>query len=297
MPRTARVISETGMYHIIIRSLSEVDLFKEDEDKIMYLELMKKYQFKYGFGIYSYCLMSNHGHILIDTLGSDISKVMHVVNFSYAMYYNRKYKRRGPVFQDRFVGIPVLDQRYFITLTAYIHNNPKDIPCYKDRVATYPFSSLKEYINGTDTYDVLDTSVLKGLIGLNNGKDKERYLELVGICDCSEVDYNVEIACTETEYRSEKAIISRHMEPTRIMAYVADYLDQDPLGIHMKYNKSFTKLRAISCFLMSAFCDIKQKDICELIGNITQARVSKLSIMGMEFALKDERLLEECLLL
>ena len=285
------------MYHIIVRSISEIELFKEDEDKVKYLELMKKYQYKYGFGIYSYCLMGNHGHLLIDTLGADISKVMHVVNFCYAQYYNRKYKRRGPVFQDRFVGIPVENERYFITLTAYIHNNPKDIKGYRSNVAAYPFSSLKEYINGTNTFGVLETSVLKELVGLNNGRDRAKYLELVGICNCSQVEYDVELACTKTDYRSEKAIITRHKEPEKIMRYLADYLKQDPLGIHVKYKRSYTKIRALTCFLMSSLCDIKQKDICQIMGNITQSRVSKLSLMGLEFALKDEKLFQECLLL
>ena len=102
MPRMARVKIVDGKYHVMVRSLKELDLFKEDDDKIKYLSLLKKYQLKFGFQIYAYCLMNNHGHLIIDTCGADISKIMHGINFSYACYFNRKYTRYGPVFQDRF---------------------------------------------------------------------------------------------------------------------------------------------------------------------------------------------------
>ena len=297
MPRTARLKSPNGMYHVMFRSQSEFDLYRDEDDKIKYLALLKKYQYKYGFALYSYCLMNNHGHLLIDTLGADISKIMHVVNFCYAQYYNRKYKRGGSVFRDRFNAKAVNSEKYFITLSAYIHNNPKDIQGYRDNVAAYPFSSLKEYLADTDTYGILNTKFLKELLHLNHSKNKQKYLELIGISNLEEFEHDFEFTNPQTDYRSERRIIIKHTDPEKIIAYVANYLNQDPLGIHLRYNKSYTKLRALNCFLMSCFCNIKQREICEIMGNITQSRVSKLSLMGLEFVLKDKKMLEECLIL
>ncbi|CAH2213912.1 transposase [Tepidibacter aestuarii] len=113
MPRVARV-------------KSELDLFKEDSDKLKYLSLIKGYQRKYQFKVYAYCLMDNHGHL----------------------------------FQDRFKSKIVTYEKYLITLSSYIHNNPKDIPKYEDKVENYGFSSLKEYIKGTNNYEILDLSFL-----------------------------------------------------------------------------------------------------------------------------------------
>ncbi len=297
MPRAARLKSPNGMYHVMFRSQSEFDLYRDEDDKIKYLALLKKYQYKYGFALYSYCLMNNHGHLLIDTLGADISKIMHVVNFCYAQYYNQKYKRGGSVFRDRFNAKAVNSEKYFITLSAYIHNNPKDIQGYRDNVAAYPFSSLKEYLADTDTYGILNTKFLKELLHLNHSKNKQKYLELIGISNLEEFEHDFEFINPETDYRSERRIIIKHTDPKKIIAYVAKYLNQDPLGIHLRYNKSYTKLRALNCFLMSCFSNIKQREICEIMGNITQSRVSKLSLMGLEFVLKDKKMLEECLIL
>lgn len=296
MPRAAREKSPTNMYHIVFKSLTEFDLFRDDEDKRKYLELLKRYLIKYGFVLYSYCLMDNHGHLQIDTLGADISDIMHAVNLCYSKYYNKKYKRGGPVFRERFYAKAVTNERYFITLSAYIHNNPKDIKGYKNNVAAYPFSSLKEYINNTDTYGILDTKILKRLLHLDHGKNMKRYLQLVGISNCEEFEHEIEFVDPNTDYKSEKHIILKHKDPQKIIDYVAKYLNQDPLGIHLRYNKSYTKLRALSCFLMGCFCDIRQKEICEVMGNITQSRVSKLSLMGMEFVLQDKRILKECMI-
>ena len=62
MPRCARIKSYDSVYHIMIRSINEVPLFIENTDKDTYLSLIKKYQVQYGFKLYSYCLMDNHGH-------------------------------------------------------------------------------------------------------------------------------------------------------------------------------------------------------------------------------------------
>ena len=96
MPREARVLSKTGQYHIVVKSLREFDLFRDDEDKAQYLEIINKYKIKYGFAIYAYCCMDNHVHYIIDCLGSDISTVVKCINSSYGYYYNKKYKRYGP---------------------------------------------------------------------------------------------------------------------------------------------------------------------------------------------------------
>ncbi len=285
------------MYHVMFRSLSEFDLYRDEADKIKYFELLKKYQFKYGFALYAYCLMDNHGHLLIDTQGADISAIIQVVNFCYAQYYNRKYKRGGSVFRDRFKSTAVDTEKYFITLTGYIHNNPKDIAGYRDNVAAYPFSSLKEYLNDTNTYGVLEPGFLRDLLHFKHPENKMKYLELVGMSECEKFEHDMEFVEPKTDYRSEKRIIIKQADPEEVIAYVAKHLKQDTMGLHFRYNKSYTKLRALSCFLMSCFCNIKQREICEIIGNITQSRVSKLSLMGLQFALEDKKLLEECLLL
>lgn len=90
------------IYHIMVKSISEVALYQDEKDKIKYLSFMKKAQDQFEFRVYSYCLMDNHAHFIINAYGADISKIMHFVNYEYAMYFNKRYKRHGHLFQDRF---------------------------------------------------------------------------------------------------------------------------------------------------------------------------------------------------
>lgn len=61
-------------------------LFKDDDDKDKFLFFVQRYQKEFGYKVYTYCLMANHGHFIIDANGSDISKVMHGINQCYAQY-------------------------------------------------------------------------------------------------------------------------------------------------------------------------------------------------------------------
>lgn len=271
----------------MVRSIKELDLFKEKEDKIKYFSLIKKSQLKYRFKVYAYCLMNNHGHLIIDPAGADISKIMHGINFSYARYFNKKYKRYGHVFQDRFKSKVVDTDRYMITLSAYIHNNPKDIVGYENNVKDYPFSSFKEYIKGTDSFGILSRTFLNNLIGFTSKKNKQKYVSLVRESTNEEVLTDIEFESTESEYQSHREIIIKQRKPNEIIAYVAKLLDKNTQDIYIKYKREHTKMRSLACFLMSSFCEMGQKEICQVIGNITKSGVSYLAAKGMEIISED----------
>ena len=292
MPRVARVKTTHQSYHIMIRSIKELELFKEDSDKIKYFQLIEKNQLKYGFKVHAYCLMNNHGHLIIDPAGADISKIMHAINFSYARYFNKKYKRYGHVFQDRFKSKIVDTRSYMITLSAYIHNNPKDIPGYENNVQDYPFSSFKEYLNQTNQFGILTRTYLEELIGFKSEPNKEKYAVLVRESTSQEVEVEVEFTHPETDYYSHKKIRSRHRKPEEIIEYAAKTLDQNPQDVYVKYKKKCSEIRALACFLMSSFCDIKQEEICQVIGNITQSGVSYLTSKGLDIVYKNKRILD-----
>lgn len=289
----ARVKTEEGRYHIVVKSLKELILFKEPEDKLKYFALIRKYQLKYGFKVYAYCLMDNHGHFIIDTAEADISKIMHVINFSYACYFNRKYNRYGPVLQGRFHSTPVNNKRYMIALSAYIHNNPKDIAGYEDNVKAYPFSSLKEYINRSDTFGILTRQFLEELIGTKYEINRKQYLNLIKESINEKMEMEIEFLIPQTDYISHKRIITRHYTANDVIAYISKHLHQNPREIYIKYKRKYTKIRALTCFFMSSFCDFTQREICEVIGNITQSGVSYLTAKGIDIVSQQPEILDK----
>ncbi len=99
-------------------------MFKSDREKAYLLKILSETKEIFDFKIYAYVIMNNHYHFLVQTFNIPISKIMHRINTRYAKYYNYKTKRTGPVFEDRYTGIPVEDEGYLLTLIRYIHNNP-----------------------------------------------------------------------------------------------------------------------------------------------------------------------------
>jgi REP element-mobilizing transposase RayT len=120
MPRKPR-IEKNGFYHIINRGVAKGDIFIEECDYAKFLEIL---QDAYGFEIYSYCLMSNHYHLLMEIKKENLSAIMQKVNSRYSIYFNKKYERVGPLWQGRFKSWYVYDEIYLDTLIRYIEFNP-----------------------------------------------------------------------------------------------------------------------------------------------------------------------------
>jgi REP element-mobilizing transposase RayT len=145
MPRKARRKSESGIYHLILRGINRQSIFEDDEDREKFLQKLEHYKQECGYSIYAYCLMSNHIHLLIKTGREPLQQIMKRIGASYVYWYNWKYERCGHLFQDRYKSEPVEDDKYFLTVLRYIHQNPIKAGLVKD-IKNYEWSSYKDYI-------------------------------------------------------------------------------------------------------------------------------------------------------
>lgn len=282
MPRCARIKSFDSIYHIMVRSVGDIKLYKCTDDKDKYLELIKKYQSTYLFKVYAYCVMDTHAHIIIDAAGADISKLMHGINQCYAQYYNKRYNRHGHVFQDRFKSKIVSDDRNLVELSVYIHNNPRDIRGYKDKIEKYKYSSLGIYLGiMKDLHDIVNSDFILSQFSKDTVESKELYLKYIYKCDIEATNKDVEFKHEESEYRSERKIIIRNFTPSQVVSYVEEFTGKSSAGINIKYIKKNIELKSLCALLMRGACDMKQRDICAFMGNITQSHASRLCLKGM----------------
>ena len=288
MPRTARIKSKDAMYHIMSRSFSEVNLFKSCEDKEFYLKILKKYSSMHHCSIYAYCLMDNHVHIYINPKGFDISTFMHCLNTSYVCYYNKKYNRHGHLFQGRFASRIVDSDKYSLTLSAYIHNNAKDIKEYNGREEEYPYSSYGIYIGKRkDKYKLIDKSFILGHFSKDIREAHQNYLQFVKIMKST--NYDTEIneqiikVFTQNEYRNEKKYIERDIKPDYVVKKVCELLDESSTNsIEYKYNRKKTKIRALVIYGIRVLCGYTYKKIGEYIGDLSLSGVIRLSNKGYD---------------
>lgn len=147
MPRKPR-IEINGYYHIINRGVEQRVVFTEPADYEYFEELMCFYAKSYGVIVHNYCLMRNHYHLLLEITQENLSKFMRQVNMNYAIYFNKKYKRIGHLWQGRFKSWYVTDEAYLYTLILYIEQNPLKANIVKD-LEIYPYSSYAYFLSDT----------------------------------------------------------------------------------------------------------------------------------------------------
>ena len=124
MPRTERLVSKTGIYHIMLRGINQQLIFEETEDHTKFLSVLSEVKQISGFKLYAYCLMGNHVHLLIKEGDETIAQVFRRIGARYAFWFNWKYGRHGHLFQDRFRSEPVESDEYLLTVLLYIYQNP-----------------------------------------------------------------------------------------------------------------------------------------------------------------------------
>jgi len=290
MPRQARVKTDDSIFHIMCKSISEVNLFKDDADKERYLFLVKKYKNLYNFKLYGYCLMDNHSHLMIDANGADISKVMHGINFSYAMYFNKKYDREGHLFKDRFKSKIVNNEQYLKVLSLYMHNNPTSIGQYKNCPEKYGFSSLSIFLGKShDSFGIVDYGFIMDFFGDNLKKARKNYYNLIFKCNIEKLKEETEFEDEKTDYKSGRKIIVRDFKPEDILEYITLKINISKILLCTKYSRKLLQAKALTVVLMRNLCNLKCSDICSILGNITQARVSKLSTIGIDLIGTEEK--------
>lgn len=144
MPRKCRNYAMSKIYHIIIKGIDEQNIFYDDRDRRIFLEYLSITKKDYNYNIFSYCLMDNHIHMVIKSEKEFLSNAMKSLMIRYVQYFNKKYKRTGNLFQNRFKSKNVENQRYFLEVCRYVHRNPENVGIA--RTQDYEWSSYKEYI-------------------------------------------------------------------------------------------------------------------------------------------------------
>lgn len=184
MPAKNRVKKyvEGGYYHIYNRGIEGREIFSDEQDYKTFLLTLKRYLELYsgetreGFKkdrpsilthkqemsldseviLLAYCLMPNHFHLLVkQKIGDGITKLMRRVCTNYSMYFNRKYERRGGLFESVYKAVAVSSEEQLINLSRYIHLNPVKIikrryglveTVVGSKPEEYAYSSLRKYL-------------------------------------------------------------------------------------------------------------------------------------------------------
>ena len=147
MARPLRIEFAGALYHVTSRGDGQEDIYLDDTDREIYLEVLAEVQHRFNWVIHAYCLMSNHYHLLIETPDSNLAKGMRHLNGVYTQRFNRRHKRVGHVFQGRYKAILVQKDNYLLELSRYIVLNPVRAQMVRS-AKDWPWSSYREKYRG-----------------------------------------------------------------------------------------------------------------------------------------------------
>ena len=141
MPRQARLDSAGTLHHVMIRGIEKRRIVDDDIDSNDFVRRLRALAEETHTAIYAWALMSNHAHLLLCSGAMGLAKFMRRLLTGYAVRYNVRHRRHGPLFQDRYKSIVCDGDHYFIELVRYIHLNPLRVELVKDLkgLEKYPY--------------------------------------------------------------------------------------------------------------------------------------------------------------
>ncbi len=160
------------------RGVARQDIFLDDEDRTLFLHILRSVVKKHGWLLYAYCLMDNHYHLLVETPRANISKGMHLLNTRYCVRFNRRHDRVGHVLQGRFKSFLVDRHGYLLELSRYIVLNPVKTGFVK-RPEDWRWSSYRATIGLERVPDFLWADYILGMFSSNRMEARKRYREFV----------------------------------------------------------------------------------------------------------------------
>lgn len=249
MPRIAIKDYNTSFFHIMVQGIRREYIFNEQTDIETYSRLIYKYMKKFNVKIIAYCIMNNHSHLLvyIDKI-QNLSQFMKCVNTTYAMYYNKKYKKTGYVFRNRYKAEPIFDELYLNNCISYIHNNPLEAGiCLSPE--QYKFSSYREYTTNSgkiikeskNIFPEINALFINNINNLNN--------------NCHFIDYQ-----EDKEFLDKEIVMKKFLKENS--------LKKDDIKNNIKYLKQII-------LKLKTECNLTHQEIANEF-NISRIRVTRI---------------------
>lgn len=154
MARPLRIEFDCALYHVMSRGNAQADIFLSDEDRWAFLENLDRVCRRLDWRVWAWCQMTNHYHLLIETLSPTLSKGMREVNGVYTQAFNSRHGRVGHVLQGRYKAVLVQKETYLLELSRYVVLNPVRAGMTKT-AGDWPWSSYRALMGKAPAADWL----------------------------------------------------------------------------------------------------------------------------------------------
>ena len=178
MARTPRPQAPGMIYHVTTRGNRKEEIFTDTRDRLRFLQLLEQIVTTLEWRCHTYCLMTNHYHLLVQTSDADISRGMHRLNGVYAKWFNWRHGYEGHLFERRFRSALVEGHAHLLELTRYIVLNPVRAGLITN-AGGWRWSSYNAMIGKEPQQPFLTTSWVLSLFSSDPSRARELYAEFV----------------------------------------------------------------------------------------------------------------------
>ena len=185
MPRRLRLEYPGALHHVMARGNGRQDIVRDDRDRQHWLDTLERTTGLFRWELFAFVLMSNHFHLFLRTPEPNLSRGMQRLLSGYAIWWARRHRRPGHVFQGRFRAQVIEDESYFWTVSRYLHLNPVRADQLVDHPRDWPWSSYPGYASARRRLDwvAYDTllAALQGEYGGSDPSDAYRHYVTAGL--------------------------------------------------------------------------------------------------------------------
>ena len=178
MPRKSRIDATGALHHIICRGIERGKIFEDDIDRESFVKRMGKVLSETSTRCYAWALLPNHFHLLLATGKIPVTTVMRRLLTGYAVTYNRRHRRHGYLFQNRYKSVLCQEDQYLLELVRYIHLNPFRTKLVGNigELEGYPYCGHSRLM-GKIKSSWQDTASILSLFGKRLSSARKHYLE------------------------------------------------------------------------------------------------------------------------
>jgi putative transposase len=178
MVRPLRVEYPNALYHVMSRGNGYQNIFKDEKDRLKFLDWTKDAVEVHNLICHAYCLMDNHYHLLIETPDANLSRAMRDINGNYTQWFNARHKTVGHLFQGRYKACVVEKETYLLEVARYIVLNPVRANLVV-HPRQYKWSSYRATAELRKSPDYLHTDWILGHFGEQRKEAQKKYRRFV----------------------------------------------------------------------------------------------------------------------
>jgi REP element-mobilizing transposase RayT len=187
MARSLRLEYAGALHHVMIRGNARQRVFLDEVDHERFLRRLADSVATHGVRLYAFCLLGNHGHLVVETPRANLGRFMHGLTGGYAVYFNLRHRRVGHFAQGRYKSKLVEGDEYLDRLSRYVHLNPVRTRWWKNRplaerlvqLRRYRWSSYPSYVGLAAALEFVSYGSVLARMGGRAGERRERYRQFV----------------------------------------------------------------------------------------------------------------------